>query len=315
MRKRLIITADDFGYSKQRDAGILSAFHRKSITRASLLVDGENARQAALLAKLHGIPLGLHFNITEGYPAPPVTSDICLGERRPRSSLVDASTGAFYDKAEMFKRARRGVIAYADVSEELRRQCALFKRYTQGDNPLYIDGHQHVHVLPTVAEAVATVAVETRLPYELELAGCTWIQPPQRMKFYDEVTRLASRAALTTYARRGTRYPDAFVGLSTMGLDMAHGHLVKALQLAFTAESTHAAHATHATAAADTTASRTVELMTHIGFKSRQSDLGCGLGADDFSRSGDREFELAMITSHGFKNWLREQNIELVSSV
>ena len=54
----LIITADDYGYSAKRDAGILQCYRSGGITRASLLVNGESAAEAASLAAQHGLPLG-----------------------------------------------------------------------------------------------------------------------------------------------------------------------------------------------------------------------------------------------------------------
>eukprot|EP00043_Microstomoeca_roanoka_P008569 m.82504 g.82504 ORF g.82504 m.82504 type:complete len:382 (+) comp14298_c0_seq1:1-1146(+) len=63
---KLVVTADDFGYSKRRNRGILETFENGVVTQASLLVNGVEAQHAASLADNHGLPLGLHFNVTEG---------------------------------------------------------------------------------------------------------------------------------------------------------------------------------------------------------------------------------------------------------
>jgi predicted glycoside hydrolase/deacetylase ChbG (UPF0249 family) len=67
-RRELIINADDFGYSTERDRGIIDSFVNGVLTSATLLVNGSTARSAVALAKNHGLPLGLHLNLTEGFP-------------------------------------------------------------------------------------------------------------------------------------------------------------------------------------------------------------------------------------------------------
>ena len=58
MKKHLIITADDFGYSHNRNRGIVEAFQSGGITRASLLVNAEATQNAMELAIQYSIPLG-----------------------------------------------------------------------------------------------------------------------------------------------------------------------------------------------------------------------------------------------------------------
>ena len=58
MKKQLIITADDFGYSKNRNKGIVDGYLAGAITRASLMVNAEACSHAAKLAQKHSLPLG-----------------------------------------------------------------------------------------------------------------------------------------------------------------------------------------------------------------------------------------------------------------
>ena len=64
----LIVNADDFGYCDQRNQGILESFQYGVVSSVSLLVNSVNASEAVQMAKTYGIPLGLHLNLTEGYP-------------------------------------------------------------------------------------------------------------------------------------------------------------------------------------------------------------------------------------------------------
>ena len=58
MDKRLVITADDFGYCSERNRGVVDCFLRSGITRASVLVNGEAASEASSLSKKHSLPVG-----------------------------------------------------------------------------------------------------------------------------------------------------------------------------------------------------------------------------------------------------------------
>ena len=64
----LIINADDFGYCPERNRGIIESFKGKSISSSTLLVNSLFAKEAVELALANKLPLGLHFNITEGRP-------------------------------------------------------------------------------------------------------------------------------------------------------------------------------------------------------------------------------------------------------
>ncbi|KAA0153596.1 hypothetical protein FNF29_02984 [Cafeteria roenbergensis] len=68
---RVIVTADDCGYSTPRDDGILEAFEAGLISRGSVMVNGMTARQMVARAVLVGMPVGLHLNLTEGLPLSP----------------------------------------------------------------------------------------------------------------------------------------------------------------------------------------------------------------------------------------------------
>lgn len=61
-----IVTADDLGYSPERDRGIIDAYNKGIVTRASLLINGYSRATAVKFAKEHGLALGIHINLTEG---------------------------------------------------------------------------------------------------------------------------------------------------------------------------------------------------------------------------------------------------------
>jgi predicted glycoside hydrolase/deacetylase ChbG (UPF0249 family) len=127
---KIILCADDYGLSPGVSRGIrdLLAGGRLSAT-SCMVVYPEFEAEGPLLGPWVGkADIGLHFTLTADRPIGSVLRDAYL--RR-----LDAGATAL----------------------ELERQLAIFIR-VMGRAPDYIDGHQHVHLLPGVREAVAKTA-------------------------------------------------------------------------------------------------------------------------------------------------------------
>ncbi len=83
-----------------------------------------------------------------------------------------------------------------------------------GHYPLYVDGHQHVHVLPLVREVFAATLNKfgirrTRLPAEINLDQCSWLEK-ETLQFYKMVC-LDSVAATECFKLADIGYSDIFV--------------------------------------------------------------------------------------------------------
>ncbi|XP_051682701.1 carbohydrate deacetylase isoform X1 [Oryctolagus cuniculus] len=289
-RVRLVVTADDFGYCPLRDEGIVEAFLAGTVTSVSLLVNGAAAESAAELARRHGIPTGLHANLSEGRP---------VGPARHGSSSLLGRDGFFLGKMGFREAVAAGDVALPQVREELEAQLSRFRELL-GRAPTHVDGHQHVHVLPGVcqvfAEALQASGVRfTRLPLELGVGGCAWLEAPARA-FACTVERDA-RAAVGPFSRHGLRWTDAFVGLSTCGRHMSAHRLLGALARAL--EGRPAGHAL------------TAELMAHPGYPSVPPAGGCGEGPDAFSCSWERLHELRVLTAPTLRAQLAQDGVQL----
>ncbi|XP_075424645.1 carbohydrate deacetylase isoform X3 [Ascaphus truei] len=136
---KLVVTGDDFGYCPRRDQGIVECFRAGALSNVSLLVNGSAAAGAAELAQRYNIPIGLHANLSEGRPVCP--------ELRQNSSLISAR-GVFLGKLGIRTALEQGLLSMSEVRQELCAQVNLFHELT-GQNPQHMDGHQHVHVLPS----------------------------------------------------------------------------------------------------------------------------------------------------------------------
>jgi hypothetical protein len=60
------VNADDFGRCEGVNAGVIEAFEKGIVTSASLLVRGNNAREAAEYARRHpDLSVGIHIDLGE----------------------------------------------------------------------------------------------------------------------------------------------------------------------------------------------------------------------------------------------------------
>ncbi|CAL1616526.1 unnamed protein product [Knipowitschia caucasica] len=291
-RMQLVVTGDDFGYCARRNQGLVECFLSGGITTVSLLVNGSAAPQAAELAKRHNIPIGLHANLSEGVP-------VCSGLQL--SSLVD-HRGLFHGKMGFRRCLERGQLCLTQVEMELRAQVRRFIELT-GQHPQHMDGHQHVHVLPGVRGVFAQVLSDlsipfTRVPVEAGLHSCPWIPPPLR-SFYSQVERDALDS-IPVFTKYSLRWPDAYLGLSTMGQNMSVSSLQRALSHALSAQSPAGPPLS-------------AELMVHPGYPSLPGEGGCGEGPDDFSRSAERQHELTVLTDPGLDALLQREGVQRCS--
>jgi chitin disaccharide deacetylase len=131
--KRLIVTADDFGYSAAVNEAVVKA-HRDGILRyASLMVDRPGAEEAARLAKEHpGLGVGLHL-------------ELC------------ASDPAIWGARYFFSPADR-----ARIEPEIERQLAKFAAL--GLAPTHVDGHFNIHVHPVIFPRLCRLARRFAVP-------------------------------------------------------------------------------------------------------------------------------------------------------
>ena len=67
MKRRLIVTADDFGLTHGISEAIVLAYRRGIVTTTSLMVNGPAFESAVALARQQpDLNLGLHLNLTQG---------------------------------------------------------------------------------------------------------------------------------------------------------------------------------------------------------------------------------------------------------
>src|SRR2546425_1200137 len=144
--RRLVVNADDFGFSAGVNRGILEAHAAGVVSSVSVLVNTPGWPDARDWLRAVGgtLGVGLHLNLTTG--APLTTAP----------SLTSPRTGRFHSLAALVARALTGRLDPAHVAAECAAQLARLRE--AGVRVTHIDSHRHVHVLPGVWGVVIETA-------------------------------------------------------------------------------------------------------------------------------------------------------------
>jgi predicted glycoside hydrolase/deacetylase ChbG (UPF0249 family) len=150
--RRIWLCADDYGIAPGVNAAIRDLVLRGRLNATSVMVvaPGFNRSEAISLAILNAggrrVAIGLHLTLTD--PFRPLTPDF--------APLAD---GAFLPLEPLMKAAYLRRLDGDRIAAEVRAQVAAFAT-AFGRPPDFIDGHRHVHLLPTVREAVLAAVKE-----------------------------------------------------------------------------------------------------------------------------------------------------------
>ena len=136
--KRLIINADDFGFTRDVNAGIIQAHREGVLTSATLMANGDAFEDAVRLAhETPALDVGCHLVLVDGRP-------VLDGSPFPETPV-------------------RLLFQKLDAYPELRAQ--IQKIVAAGIRPTHLDSHKHTHLLPGVFRAVVRLAKEFAIPY------------------------------------------------------------------------------------------------------------------------------------------------------
>jgi len=146
---RLIVNADDFGYSVAVNRAIMSSFESALLTSTSIMANMPGFDHAVGLIRRHPFlqqKVGLHLNLTEGFP---------LSRTLMACPTFCGEDGRLiYDRdRSLFRLGRREREA---VYEELRTQ--LERVLAAGIRPSHLDSHHHVHTEWAIVPLVCRLA-------------------------------------------------------------------------------------------------------------------------------------------------------------
>jgi predicted glycoside hydrolase/deacetylase ChbG (UPF0249 family) len=227
--RRLVVNADDLGFTAGVNRGILEAHRAGLVTSASILVNTPGYDDAVrVAASAPALGIGLHLNLVQGRPLAKVPS------------LTDAETGELHPLAALAFRALTGRIDPRDVRAETEAQLARLRE--SGLAVTHLDGHRHAHALPGIWDPVVEVALRAGITLVRRPAESLRLRP---LALAASAKKLALRAALAVARPGRTRSADHFLGLSLQGGAAGPEALLAAL---------------------DRLRPGTTELMVHVGY-------------------------------------------------
>lgn len=150
---RLIINADDLGYSSTVNRAIADLHRAGLVTSASLLVNQAASEEGAAMARsLPRLSVGVHLNLSKGRPLLP--ADIV-------PTLVNEN-GEFWPTQVFYRHVLLGQVNWFEAAAELERQIEwALDRGLQLDN---LDSHVHFHMLPAGRRLTLTLARRYHIP-------------------------------------------------------------------------------------------------------------------------------------------------------
>ena len=188
--KRLIVNADDFGFTRDVNAGIVECHRNGILTATTLMANGPAFEDAVRLSRENPtLDIGCHL-VLVGSPGFPATV----------AQLVQAV-------------ALRRIPIYDELAKQVRIVL------NAGLHPTHLDTHKHTHLLPPVLDAVARLSEEFAIP---------WVRRPFDFPVQADGVGLAKRIVSRglgvmrgrfhrVLAAHGCRTTDFFAGFRITG--------------------------------------------------------------------------------------------------
>jgi chitin disaccharide deacetylase len=214
--KRLIVNADDFGFTGGVNLGIIRAFKEGILTSTTMMANGDAFDHAVVLAKEHTqLAVGCHLAAVGGKPV-----------SREDSPLVDEDGLLPKTLSQLILRIARRKIHLSHIEREFAAQVE--RLIAAGIQPTHLDTHKHTAVHPTVTVALAHTAKAynipcVRFPFE-SLKGSPGATAQAQRRIYSKQRMVAMLTLLNAAKFRNMmkkhqlRTPDYFCGVALTGL-------------------------------------------------------------------------------------------------
>jgi len=216
--RRLIVNADDFGFTAGVNRAIVEAHTRGVVTSSTLMANGCAFADAVELSKsVPRLSVGCHVVLIDGQPVNP-------GQIHSLTKPTRASE--FRDGLKSFAaRAIAGHLTAEEISAEATAQ--IRKIQATGIAVSHFDTHKHTHIFPAIlrpllqaATACGVRAVRNPFGPRLPLRSSQLLARPNLWTRYAEVRilrRFASKFR-ETVDREGFATPDGTLGIEVTGM-------------------------------------------------------------------------------------------------
>jgi hopanoid biosynthesis associated protein HpnK len=282
--KKLIVNADDFGFTRGVNRAVVRAFKTGIVTSTTIMANGEAFEDGVELALANqGLGVGCHLAVVGGLPVAPA-ADV--------SSLVDSGGVLPRTLTRLMFKLARGLVPIEELMREFRAQL---ERVAQAGIKLtHLDTHKHSHTHPRVMKALAKVAVEfgikcVRNPFESPFS----LKRPGPLSDWSYLKQYALSAAISPGAIQfkrlvreyGLKTPDRFFGVRVTG--MLDRSAIRSIM--------------------ENLGEGTAELMCHPG------EYDAELERAHTRLKREREGELEALSDPNLRGLAEEQGIELIN--
>jgi hopanoid biosynthesis associated protein HpnK len=217
--RRLIVNADDFGYTAGVNRAVAETHSHGIVTSSTLMANGAAFEDAVTMAKdLPRLSVGCHVVLIDGEP-------LLDPARLPTLTSNGSAPAAFRDGLKSFAaRALAGKINPDEVEAETGAQ--IRKIQAAGIIVSHIDSHKHTHLFPSVLRPILRAAGNCGVravrnpfgPRKPMKSGELFIRPSLWTR-YAEVRILRALAGKFSEAvkREGFTTPDGTLGVEVTG--------------------------------------------------------------------------------------------------
>jgi hopanoid biosynthesis associated protein HpnK len=217
--RRLIVNADDFGFTAGINRAIVEAHTRGIVTASTLMANGRAFEDAVrLAATMPDLSVGCHVVLIDGEP-------VLDAEQLPSLTEAHSSGPRFRDGIKSFAaRALAGRLNAVEIEAEATAQ--IRKLQSAGVSVSHVDTHKHTHLFPAAlrpllraARACGVHAIRNPFGPRKPLKSSTLLTRPSLWARYAEVRILRTLAAnfSDTAKREGFATPDGTLGVVVTG--------------------------------------------------------------------------------------------------
>jgi chitin disaccharide deacetylase len=216
--RRLIVNADDFGFTSGVNRAIVKAHTRGVVTSSTLMANGAAFAEAAQLAKrIPQLSIGCHVVLIDGEPV--------LSAKEIPSLTQQTPAPHFRDGLKIF--AARAVAGRMDPDEVTAEATAQIRKIqSAGIVVSHVDTHKHTHLFPAILRPLLRAAADcgvraVRNPFgpRFPLRSSQLLRRPGLWTRYAEVRvlrRFAGRFR-EVVERDGFATPDGTLGIEVTG--------------------------------------------------------------------------------------------------
>jgi chitin disaccharide deacetylase len=285
--RRLIVNADDFGYTAGVNRAILEAHTQGIVTSSTLMANGRAFADAIALANTSPrLSIGCHVVLIDGEP-------VLAPSQIPTLTAANSNPSQFRDGLISFAaRALAGLIDTEEIQAEVSAQ--IRKLQSAGVAVSHFDTHKHTHIFPQAlkpllraAAACGVMAVRNPFGPRRPLRSSELLAQPGLWKRTAEIRilRAFAKKFRASVDRQGFSTPDGTLGIEVTGV--LDERLFQAI--------------------AETIPEGTWEFVCHPGYNDAD------LQAAHTRLRASRELELKALTLPEARQLLEEKDIELIS--